>query len=279
MKIPGINGIKKTINANQRSKTIQAEYRQKYADYVAFAEQVQQDINELGEVRIAALRALDEAVKLTGQDRVDDHGLGANRVLRSEFLEVGQQNEQLASFACGRSPGTLAAGAITMVGTHGVKTAVASLPRLAAAKGGLAALGSALPASGPGAPVALAAGAAVVAGVVVIGAAEFIGAKSQEKADEAQEKFNLEAAKIDLEVARLRTIKVRAHELKTATRKLTEELHHAMLPPARAKWFVRLVATVKRLFTDKGPYDDVLPIAKSLNAIINEPIIADEQAK
>ena len=66
MKIPGINGIKKTINANQRSKTIQAEYRQKYADYVAFAEQVQQDINELGEVRIAALRALDEAVKLTG---------------------------------------------------------------------------------------------------------------------------------------------------------------------------------------------------------------------
>ena len=50
----------------------------------------------------------------------------------------------------------------------------------------------------------------MVAGVVVIGAAEFIGAKSQEKADEAQEKFNLEAAKIDLEVARLRTIKVRA---------------------------------------------------------------------
>ena len=96
---------------------------------------------------------------------------------------------------------------------------------------------------------------------------------------EAQEKFNLEAAKVDPEVARLRTIKGRAHELKTATMKLTEELNHAMFPPARANWFVRRLAAVKRLFTGKGPYDDVLPIAKSLNAIINEPIIAEKQAK
>ena len=119
----------------------------------------------------------------------------------------------------------------------------------------------------------------MVAGVVVIGAAEFIGAKSQEKADEVQEKFDLEAVKIHLEVARLRAIKVRARELKTATVKLTEELNHVILPPVRVSWFVRIVSAAKRLFTGKAPYDDVLLIAKSLSAIINEPIIAEKQAK
>lgn len=274
MKIPGLNGIKKTIDANKIFKTAQADYQQKHAEYVEFAGLVQQDVYELGEARVVAIRTLGAAVKVIGKEKMGAYDGDGYQIPRDEMVKIEQQSDQLARLASGSLVGALAADTIANVGAYGARKAIASLSKAAASKGTLATLGSALPTPGVGVAV----GAAVLAGVTVIGA-EVIGAKTEEKADEALERFRLETAKIDLEMARLRAIQLRSRELKTATMKRTEELNVAMLPTAKTNWFARMVAAVKRLFTGKGQYDDAARIAKSLSAIIEEPVVTQEEAK
>lgn len=80
MKIPVWNGIKKTIDANRRVRTAQADYQQKHAQYVAFAEQVQQEVYELGQARIAAIQALEKAVAVIGKARMGIHADNSHQV-------------------------------------------------------------------------------------------------------------------------------------------------------------------------------------------------------
>ena len=296
MRIPVWNGIKKTIDANKRVKAAEADYLQVHARYVAFAEVVQQDVYELGQARITALQVLEKAVQVIGKAKIGTHDDGTYQISRNELVKIEQQNAQLAALAGGSLATGLTVGAVSAIGAYGIAgaigtastgAAIASLSGAAATNATLAALGGgALAAGGLG----MAGGAAVLTGIfalpmlagLAIGA-EVIGSKAEKKADESIEKIRIETAKIDREMAQLKAIQLRTRELKTTTMKLTESLNHAMLPIAKAKWFMRMVAAVQRLFSRKPQYDErvyqVALIAKSLSTIVDEPIVTQGQTK
>lgn len=135
----------------------------------------------------------------------------------------------------------------------------------------------------------MAGGAAVLSGIfalpvlagLAIGA-EAIGSKAEKKANENLEIIRIETAKIDREMAQLNAIRLRTHELQATTTKLTESLMHA-IRDVKGNWFQRIVAFVKRLFSRKREIDEriyqVALIAKHLSAIVDEPVVPQEQTK
>lgn len=295
MKIPVWNGIKKTIDANKRVRAAQADYQQKHAQYVAFAEQVQQEVYELGQARIAAIQALEKAVQVIGKARMGKHEDGAYEISRNELVKIEQQNAQLTALAGGSLATGLTVGAVSAIGAYGVVgaigtastgTAIASLSGAAATNATMAALGGgALAAGGLG----MAGGAAILTGIfalpvlagLVVGA-EVVGSKAEKKANESLEKISIETAKIDREMAQLKAIQLRTRELKTTTTRLTASLTRA-IRDARNNWFQRIAAFVLRLLRRKTETDEriyhVALIAQSLSKIVDEPIDARSRTR
>ena len=288
MKIPVWNGIKKTIDANKRVKTAQADYQQKHAQYVAFAEQVQQEIYGLGQARIAAVQALEKAVQVIGNARLGAHEDVSYPISPAELIKIEQQNAQLAALAGGSLAGGLTVGAVTAIGAYGIVGAVgtASTGTAIATLGGAAATNATLAALGGGALAAgglgMAGGAAVLTGIfalpvlagIAIGA-EVVGSKAEKKADSAIEGIAVEAAKIDREMAELQAIQQRARELTATTERLTASLLDAMRPE-KCSWFRRVMSAIKRLFIRKQAPDQriyqITLIAKSLSTVVDEPV-------
>ena len=295
MKIPVWNGVKKTIDANKRIKSAQANYQQKHAQYTVFKEQVQHKEYELGQARISAFRALELAVKVIGKAKMGDHDNNAYQISYRELVKIEQQNAQLAALAGGSLATGLSVGAVSAIGAYGIAgvigtastgTAIASLSGAAATNATLAALGGgALAAGGLG----MAGGAAILSGVfalpalagLVIGA-EVIGSKAEKKANENIDLIRVETAKIDREMARLKATQIRISELNSTIVRLTESLNHSM-HNVRGNWFMRIIAAVKRLVIRKREYDEriyqVTLIAKSLSAIVDEPVAPQERTK
>ena len=295
MKIPVWNGIKKTIDANKRVKTAQADYQQKHVQYVAFAEHVQQEVYELGQARIAAIQALEKAVEIIGKSRMGAHADNSHQISSIELAKIEQQTAKLTALAGGSLATGLAVGAVSAIGAYGIVgavgvastgTAIATLSGAAATNATLAALGGgALAAGGLG----MAGGAAVLSGIfalpvlagLTIGA-EAIGSKAEKKANENLEIIKTEAAKIDREMAQLNAIRLRTHELQTTTIKLTESLMSA-IRDVKGNWFQRVIALVKRLLIRKTETDErvyqVALIAKHLSAIVDESVVPQEQTK
>ena len=292
MKIPVWNGIKKTRDANKRVKTAQADYQQKHAQYVAFAEQVQQEVYELGQARIAAVQALEKAVQAIGNARLSAHENVSYPISSAESIKIEQQNAQLAVLAGGSVAGGLTVGAVTAIGAYGIVgavgtastgTAIAALSGAAATNATLAALGGgALAAGGMG----MAGGAAMLTGIfalpvlagIAIGA-EVVGSKAEKKADSVIREIAVEVAKIDHETAKLKAIQRRVHELTATTEKLTASMTDAMRPEKR-NWFGQIISIIKRIFTRKQAPDQriyqITLIAKSLSAVVDEPVEPQE---
>ena len=292
MKIPVWNGIKKTIDANERVKTAQSDYQYKHAQYVVFAEQVQQDLYELGQARIAAVQALEKAVQVIGNARLGAHEDVSYPISPAELIKIEQQNAQLAALAGGSLAGGLTVGAVTAIGAYGIVgavgtastgTAIATLSGAAATNATLAALGGGALAAGglgmTGGAVALAGIFAlpVLAGIAI--GAEVVGSRAEKKADGLIEDIAVEAAKIDREAATLKAIQRRVQELSATTEKLTASLVDAMRPEKR-NWFGRLISAIKRLFTRKRATDQriyqITLIAKSLSSVVDEPVAPQE---
>ena len=295
MKIPVWNGIKKTIDANKRVKAAQADYQQKHAQYVMFAEQVQQEVYELGQARILAVQALEKAVEVIGKARMGDRDDNLYQISSIELANIEQQTAKLAALAGGSLATGLTVGAVTAIGAYGIVgavgvastgTAIATLSGAAATNATLAALGGgALAAGGLG----MAGGAAVLTGIfalpvlagLAIGA-EAIGSKVEKKANENLEIIRIEIAKIDREMAQLNAIQLRTRELKTTTTRLTASLTRA-IRDVRGNWFQRMVAFVKRLLSRKTETDEriyqVALIAKHLSVIVDESVVPQEQTK
>jgi hypothetical protein len=295
MKIPGWNGVKKTIDANKRIKSAQADYQQKHAQYTVFAEHVQHKIYELGQARISAVRALELAVKVIGKAKMGDHDNNAHQISHGELVKIEQQSAQLAALAGGSLATGLSVGALSAIGAYGIAgvigtastgTAIASLSGAAATNATLAALGGGTLAAGG---LGMAGGAAILSGVfalpalagLVIGA-EVIGSKAEKKANENIDLIRVETAKIDRDMARLKAIQFRVRELNSTTVRLTESLNRAM-HNVRRNWFMRIITAVKRLVIRKREYDEriyqVTLIAKSLSAIVDEPVAPQERTK
>ena len=288
MKIPVWNGIKKTIDANKRVKETRSDYQYKHAQYVAFADLVQQDVHELGQARIAAVQSLEKAVEIIGKARMCAHELITHEIAPHELAKIEQQNAQLTAMAGGSLATGLTVGAVSAIGAYGIAgavgtastgTAIVSLSGAAATNATLAALGGgALAAGGLG----MAGGAAVLTGVfalpvlagIAVGA-EVVGSKAERRADGVVADISVEIAKIDREMAQLRAIQLRARELVTTTTKLTQDLNSAMREE-QIGWLKRFFAAVKRLFTRRQVPDQriyqVALIAKSLSAIVDEPV-------
>ena len=151
MKIPVWNGIKKTIASSKRVKLAPANYQQKHSQYIAFAELVQQEVHELGQVRIRALQALEEAVHVIGKAKMGIHDDNIYQISRNELLKIEQQNARLGALAGGSVATGLTMGAVSAIGAYGVVgaigaastgTAIASPSGAAATNATLAALGS-----------------------------------------------------------------------------------------------------------------------------------------
>ena len=297
MKIPVWNGIKKTIDANKRVRTAQADYQQKHAQYMAFAEQVQQEIYGLGQARIAAVQALEKAVAVIGKARMGVHADNSHQISSIELAEIEQQTAKLTALAGGSLVTGLTVGAVSAIGAYGVVgavgvastgTAIATLSGAAATNATLATLGGgALAAGGLG----MAGGAAVLSGIfalpvlagLAIGA-EAIGSKAEKKANENLEIIRIETANIDRETAQLNAIRLRTHELQTTTTKLTGSLMLAIRDvDVKGNWFQRIAAFVKRLLSRKRETDErvyqVALIAQHLSAIVDEPVVPQEQTK
>jgi hypothetical protein len=295
MKIPVWNGIKKTIGANNRVKAAEADYLQTHARYVAFAEQVQREVYELGEARIAAIQTLGKAVPVIGKAKMGIHDDFAYEISPEELVKIEQQSAQLAVLASGSVATGLTVGAVSAIGAYGVVgaigtastgTAIAALSGAAATNATLAALGGgALTAGGLG----MVGGAAVLSGIfalpilagLVIGA-EVVGSRAEKKADGMIEAVTIQTAKIDHEMARLKSIRIRIRELITTTARLTDSLNNAM-EIEKVNWLKTLASAIKRLFTRKQEPDqriyEVALIAKSLSAIVDEPVVPQEQTK
>ena len=298
MKIPIWNGIKKTIDSNRRVRSAHADYQQKHAQYVVFAELVQQEVHELGLARIAALQTLEEAMHVIGKAKMSAHDDNTYQISHNDLVKIEQQNARLSALAGGSVATGLTVGAVSAIGAYGVVgaigtastgTAIASLSGGAATNATLAALGGGSLAAGG---LGMAGGAAVLSGVfalpalagLVIGA-EVIGSKAEKKANENIEQIKVEAAKIDREKAQLKAIQLRSRELHTTTVKLTDSLVQAIATARtpESNWFKRFVAMMKWLITRKRGYDEriyqVAPIAKSLSTIVDEPVAPQEQTK
>ena len=242
---------------------------------MAFAEQVQQEIYELGQARIAAVQALEQAVAVIGKARMGVHADNSHQISSIELAEIEQQTAKLTALAGGSLATGLTVGAVSAIGAYGIVgavgvastgTAIATLSGAAATNATLAALGGgALAAGGLG----MAGGAAVLSGIfalpvlagLAIGA-EAIGSKAEKKANA------IETAKIG-EIKRHPT-----HELQATTIKLTESLMHA-IRDAKGNWFQRIVAFMKRRRKreiDERIYQVAL-IAKHLSAIVDETVV------
>ena len=294
MKIPVWNGIKKTVDANKRVKVARSDYQYQHARYMAVADLVQQEVYGLGQARIAAIQALEKAVQFIGKARMGAHDNNSYQIAPDELAKIEQQNTQLAVLAGGGLASGLTVGAVTAIGAYGVVgaigtastgTAIASLSGAAATNATLAALGGgSLAAAGLG----MAGGAAVLTGIFalpvlagIVISAEVVGSKADQRANEAVASLAVETAKIDCEMARLKAVQLRVRELAATTTKLTEDLGNAMMVE-RVTWFSRLFASAKRWFTrrqtsDKRIYQVAL-IAKSLSAIVDEPLEPQDQA-
>ena len=293
MKIPVWNGIKKTLDANKRVKESQADYLYKHAEYVAFADVVQQEVYGLGQVRIAAVQALEKAVQCIGSARMGTHDDLTYKITPDELVKIEQQNARLTALAGGSLASGLTVGAVSAIGAYGIAgavgtastgTAIATLSGAAATNATLAALGGgALAAGGLG----MAGGAAVLTGIfalpvlagIAIGA-EVIGSKAEKKADLVVSDFAMEIGKIDREIAQLKAIQLRICELTTTTTRLTQELIHAM-EVKKVNWLKRFVAAVKRLWTGRNIPDQriyqITLIAKALSEIIDKPVEPQEE--
>ena len=288
MKIPVWNGIKKTIDANKRIREVQSDYLYKHAQYVAFADLVQQEMCELGQARIAAVQTLEKAVQFIGKARMGAHDFTQHEIAPHELAKIEQQNAQLTALAGGSLATGLTVGAVSAVGAYGIAgavgtastgTAIASLSGAAATNATLAALGgSALAAGGLG----MAGGAAVLTGIfalpvlagIAVGA-EVVGSRAERNADLVVADFAMETAKIDREMAQLKAIQLRVRELVITTTRLTQDLCRSM-KAKQASWFQRFLAAVKRFLTRRQEPDQriyqVALIAKSLSAIVDEPV-------
>ena len=288
MKIPIWNGIKKTIDARKKINAAIADYNQKHAEYVAYAEYVQQDIYELGQCRVAAVQALEQAVQVIDKAKMGDHDLNSYQISQADLIKIEQQNVQLTALAGGSLATGLTVGAVSAIGAYGIVgavgtastgTAIASLSGAAATNATMAALGGGALATGG---LGMAGGAAVLSGIfalpvlagLAIGA-EVIGSKAEKRSNESIEKLRIETAKIYREQAKLKAIQLRVRELITTTTKLTVSLNDAMILP-KVNWFKRFIQALKRLFTGKQEYDEriyqVALIAKTLSAVVDEPV-------
>ena len=299
MKIPGWNGIKKTRDAKRRVNEAKDDYLEVHAHYIAYADDVQDVIYRLGQLRIEAIQALARAVETMDEADVVDESLLP--ISYSELENIRVQTGTMARLnpgvshagvgvgtASGLTVGTISAiGAYGVVGSVGIAstgTAISALSGAAATNATMAALGGgALAAGGLG----MAGGAAVLSGIfalpalagIVIGA-EAMGSKAEKKANEQIEMIRSERKKIDQEMAQLTAIRIRGQEIQRRTAYLTGSLTAAM-DKVKGNWMQQAIAFLKRIFMRKRQTNPqvirVMQIAKQLSEALKEPVEPQEQ--
>ena len=276
-----------TLNAQGKIKKAKAEYQAAYNAYKVTYERykayhvgTEQRLQELGQTRATGMQAVRDAIDFIRKARsVNPNIISDGEVNIKDLERLDQAYGDILKTLGGAGTsvaGGVGAGVITALGAYGLVGALGTASTRAAIGGlsGAAASSATLAWFGGGALAAgglgIAGGTAVLGGIVAAPAIIGFGVFRQVKAGKVQKEaakkirqIKAKEAEIGRDQARLKAVRQRCHEVQRAVRELTGQLK-ATLQNANPN----VTEDVYR----------VVQIAKTLRAVIDEPVIPPLQA-